>query len=113
MITNDELKDYAEGRFIEADKHVEICTELLALREQNRWRKYPDEKPEIRQRIWICLKDDDDEVLGEFEYTAVFCQYCNTFAPHFDGYERFIHPNFTGTLLWRPLPSAPDAKGGE
>jgi hypothetical protein len=97
MITNDELKDYVEGRFIEADKHVEICTELLALREQTRRRKYPDEKPEVGQAVWGYCEDE------------TYCE-CMIDA---DNNWRNVHNFLVYVIWWQPLPSAPDAKGGE
>lgn len=89
----------------------DCITALREQLEQERWRKYPDEKPEIGQEVWIYWKDEDETVSESFRYSALFCEYCETFAPHFDGYSRCIHlVNKNINLLWKPitLPPTPE-----
>jgi hypothetical protein len=91
MITNDELKDYAEGRFIEADKHVEICTELLALREQTRWREYSaKEMPPVGRGV-LVIEQDGEVSIDYIDKNGKW------------GYNNYNVPNY-----WMPLPSLPE-----
>jgi hypothetical protein len=72
-----------------------MATELLTLREQNRWRKYPDEEPDPWKEVIVKLRDGRHVLTKKVNYNSWWC--C---IP-----EEIIE--------WQPLPSAPDAKGGE
>jgi hypothetical protein len=79
--------------------HIDnLESDLAKLCEQTRWRKYPDEKPEIFTDIVVRLSG------GAFIVARLY-------------YERTFWANgnvITETVIeWQPLPSAPDAKGGE
>jgi hypothetical protein len=50
-----------------ADFHaLEVAPELLALREQTRWRKYPDEKPEEDARVLVLVRFSDNKESQDF-----------------------------------------------
>ena len=58
----------AEPCFVEA---VHALTELLTLREQLRWRKYPEEKPKMFG--WYeCVTDNSGRWNQDFIYSADF-----------------------------------------
>jgi hypothetical protein len=99
MKTDDELRKMAvAGYLIEppaGDIIKELVEELLALREQTRWRKYPDEEPDPWKEVIVKLRDGRHVLTKKVNYNSWWC--C---IP-----EEIIE--------WQPLPSAPDAKGGE
>jgi hypothetical protein len=101
MITNDELKRIASGeaRFFPSTGR-DMATELLALREQTRWRKYPEEKPEENQvcNVTEVFQNDKSRVSTEI-------------------YNEDCPASWMWVIAWQPRPepyrpSAPDAKGG-
>jgi hypothetical protein len=102
MKTDDELRKMAvAGYLIEppaGDIIKELVEELLALREQTRWRKYPDEKPEVFTDVVVRLSG------GAFIVARLF--YGRTFWANGNVIPETV-------IEWQPLPSAPDAKGGE
>lgn len=105
MITNEALRDvrfmcFNSTGIVQFNVELigEIVTELLALREQTRQHEYPKEKPE------------------ENAYVLAFSSRTNGWY-----HAGYLHETFytkegfllTDVTRFMPLPSAPDAKGGE
>jgi hypothetical protein len=79
-----------------------MATELLALREQTRWRKYPDEKP----------------VESFFMMPVLIPPHNELYLAYFMGNEWWAVSDSGAVMAievvyYYALPSAPDAKGGE
>jgi hypothetical protein len=105
MITNDELKWIIQYPVIDerSRQEHEICTELLALREQTRWRKYPDEKPK-HPGVWLITYQYSRQTLTDMgKYSKSKDYWCSMD-------DDVVHNVIAFMELPEPLPSAPDAK---
>jgi hypothetical protein len=105
MITNEQLTgilSYRDDEFlvhIQANVLAQMAAELLALREQN-------------GKLISALRSMADQYLQDRDgtYSHDFMSAGEETLPLLEelGYMREVAPE-----TWRPLPSAPDAKGGE
>lgn len=76
-------------------------SELAKLREQYRWRKYPDEKPEtFDDEYLVVTKKHPNDVQTFRYYKHSWWEYLD------DDWEIVTTEGYI--MLWRPMPTAPD-----
>jgi hypothetical protein len=80
-------------------KRAELAeSELAKVLEQNRWRKYPDEKPENGMEIDICFLSGR-RIAAKYKYVNADFEMAITLETS--------TPIGDREFYWRPLPSAP------